>query len=72
MKGQEPATSQSMNIPPRQCYNGIMQAKLRWQAPSSPPFHFGKRPPKMKSRKKEPPDECNYETVKKETRNESL
>ncbi|WP_279387023.1 MULTISPECIES: hypothetical protein [Bacteroides] len=36
MKSQEPATSQSMNIPPRQCYNGIMQAKLRWQAPSSP------------------------------------
>ena len=25
-----------------------------------------------KSRKEEHPDECNYETVKKETRNESL
>jgi hypothetical protein len=36
-------------------------------APHASPFHFGKRPPEMKSRKEEHPDECNYETVKKET-----
>ena len=53
---------------PQRHYAGLVPVT----APHASPFHFGKRPPEMKSRKEEHLDECNYETVKKETRNESL